>query len=488
LAADRHGRGPIVETRSSAQAAALQTGSQLLVAFTGYVTAVVVARQLGPGSYGAYSMVYSVLLAFEIIGRLGLPQALTKLVAERVEGRLGVERTGLALGAALYLTLFALFWLAAPYLAEVLEVEGGSALFRIAALDIPFYGILFMALGVLNGRGRFAAAALATAVYALAKLVGILLLAWPGVTIEGALLVNAAGSAVGLGTAVLLTGAAAWRPAFAETRRLVAFAVPVSMRGVALTLLSGIGLWSLGVAGAAVPDEARGLYAAAASVARLPTVLAVGVTGVLVGGMAAALGRDDRAAALELLSGTMRALLVLLVPAAVIVVIEAEGLMRLVFAERYAAGGRLLAILVVGQGLLGTLLIVLTSALVAASRAGLAAAAAGAGLLLAALAAAILVPPLGAMGAAIATTLGCALATAGAGMAAIRRIGRWLEPALLLRLVAATAPVAALATALTAPGGWLLLELTGLSLLQLALLLAAGAVRGADLRRLLERP
>lgn len=468
--------------------AALQTGAQLLVAFTGYVTAVVVARQLGPAAYGAYGMVYSVLLAFEIVGRLGLPQALTKLVAERLEGRLAVERTGLTCGTALYLGLFGLFWLAAPWLAHLLDVAEGAGLFRIAAVDIPFYGVLFMALAVLNGRGRYAAAALSTAVYALAKLAGILLLAWPGVTVEGALLVNALGSAIGLGTAGFAVGAAAWRPALGEARRLAAFAAPVSMRGVVLQLLSGLGLWSLGFAGSAiVPEEMRGLYAAAGSIARLPTVLAVGVAGVLIGGMASALGRGDRAAALSLLANVMRALLVLLVPATLVLGVEAEGVMRLVFAERFAGGGPLLAVLVLGQGLLLTLLIVLTSALVAASRAGLAAAVTAAGLALAAVATVLMVPPYGGMGAAVASTLGCGLAAAGAGLALTLRLGPWLSPAHLLRLTAACLPVAAVAALVPSSGGRLLLELAGLGVLQLALLWASGAVRTADLRLLLGR-
>ena len=54
-------------------------------------------------------------------------------------------------------------------------------LFRIAALDIPFYGLLFMALAVLERpRPRSPSVPLATSVYALAKLLAILLLAWPG--------------------------------------------------------------------------------------------------------------------------------------------------------------------------------------------------------------------------------------------------------------------------------------------------------------------
>ena len=475
------------QTANRARAAVLQTGAQLLVAFTGYVTAVLLARHLGPAAYGAYGMVYSVLLAFEIVGRLGLPQALTKLVAEREAGRGTVERTGLTLGALVYLGLFALFWLGAPWLGETLHVEDGTRLFRIAALDIPFYGILFMALAVLNGRGRFSAAALATAIYALAKLIGILVLALPGVTAEGALLVNAVGSAIGLVVAAVIIGGRAWLPAFGAARRIVVFAAPVSMRGVALQLLSGIGLWSLGLAGASVPEAERGLYAAANSIARLPTVLAVGMSGVLVGSIAAAMGRGDRQAATGMLVGATRALLALLVPATVVLTVEAERAMTLIFADRFSGGGGLLAVLVVGQGLLSTLLIVVSSALVAASRAGAAAGVAAAGLAAAAVGTVLLVPAYGAMGAAVATTIGCGVAACGAGWLAAKHIGSWLSAGMAMRLAAATAPVALLAAALPGQGGWLLVELAALCVLQLGLLAAMGVIGTADLRLLAGR-
>lgn len=481
-------RGEIIASSGgSARGAALQTGAQFLVALAGYVTAVILARQLGPAAYAAYGMVYSVLLAFELIGRLGLPQALTKLVAERETGRLAVERTGLTGGAIVYLVLFGLFWLGAPWLGRTLHVEDGARLFQIASLDIPFYGVFFMATAVLNGRGRFEAAACATALYALAKLAGILLLLLPGVTVEGALLVNAMGSALGLLVGGLAIGVGAWRPALSGLRPLAVLAAPVSMRGVALQLLSGIGLWSLGLAGEFVPEEARGLYAAASSIARLPTILAVGVTGVLVGSMAASLGRGDRAAAAAMLAGVMRAMLVLLVPGVALVAIEAQGVMTLIFAHDYAAGAGLLAVLVLSQGLLVTSLIVLTSALVAASRAGSAALVTTLGLIVTCVVAVVLVPATGAMGAALATGVGCTVATLGAGWLVAKHVGVWLSLGLAARLALATVPVAILAALVPARGGWLLVELLGLGLLQVALLAATGIVRPAELLLLVGR-
>ena len=57
--------------------------AQIWIMLSGYIIAVALARSLGPALFGVYGVVYSVLLSVELIGRLGLPQAVSKLVAEK---------------------------------------------------------------------------------------------------------------------------------------------------------------------------------------------------------------------------------------------------------------------------------------------------------------------------------------------------------------------------------------------------------------------
>ena len=59
------------------------TVAQILIMLSGYIIAIALARSLGPALFGVYGVVYSVLLSVELIGRLGLPQAVSKLVAEK---------------------------------------------------------------------------------------------------------------------------------------------------------------------------------------------------------------------------------------------------------------------------------------------------------------------------------------------------------------------------------------------------------------------
>ena len=475
-----------MRTAHGIQAMALQTGAQLLVALAGYLTTVILAAGLGPALFGAYSLVYGTLLATEVIGRLGLPAALTGQVAAAGSDAARIAGSGMLLGAITYLQLFAGFWLAAPALAGALNVADGPRLFRIAALDIPFYGLLFVGNAILNGRQRFTAAALVTTIYALAKAVGIVGLAWYGISIGGALLVNVAASAIGLLVGVLAAHGELGRADRAAMRATIRLALPLSVRGVASQLLAVIGLWALGVSAAMVPPDAVGQYAAALSIGRVPIILALGSGSVVVASVAAAVARGAPDEARQVLADTIRLMLMLLLPAAAVTVVDGASLTTLLFGAAYAAAGPLLAVLFIGQGIGMTLLMILSAALV-----GLGAMAALLRANLGGLAVTILllplILPLGALGAAVATAAGCLTGVLLAGGAVRRRLGGWLAAGDLVRLGATSGAIALLGWSLPGQGLLLLAELAALGLATVLLLLAVGLVRPAQLRGLLRR-
>jgi O-antigen/teichoic acid export membrane protein len=447
---------------------------------------VILAAGLGPALFGAYSLVYGTLLATEVIGRLGLPAALTRQVAAAGTDAPRVAGGGLLLSAITYLMLFVAFWVAAPALAAALNVADGTRLFRIAALDIPFYCLVFVGHAILNGRQRFAAAALVTAIYAAAKAAGILALVWCGLSIAGALVVNAAASAIGLLATALAVRRELGRPAGAAMRVTLRLAVPLSVRGVASQVLAVIGLWALGVGAALVPPDAAGQYAAALSIGRLPIILALGSGSVVVAGVAAALTRGTPDEARQMLADTIRLMLMLLLPAAAVTVVDGSSITTLLFGPAYAVAGPLLAVLFVGQGIGMTLLLVLGAALV-----GMGAMAALLRATLAALAMTIvllpLIVPLDALGAALATAAGCFTGVLLAGGAVRRGLGRWLAGSDLARLAAISGAVALLGWSLPGKGLWLIAELAALGAVAVLLLLALGLIRLAELRHLLRR-
>ena len=80
-------------------------------------------------------------------------------------------------------------------------------LFRIAALDIPFYGVYFMFVHVLSGRREFSQQGIGGgSIYSLTKVIGIIALVMIGPTVAGALVVNVIGSIIALGLVVRFVG------------------------------------------------------------------------------------------------------------------------------------------------------------------------------------------------------------------------------------------------------------------------------------------
>ena len=143
----------------------------------GYVVAVLLARNFGPAVFGVYGVVYSVLMATELTLRFGILQALTKLIGGAPgQSSVGLQNTGITLTLIVNLAGFVIFWMAAPFVAEVLYVHFGTRLFRIAILDIPFYALFVSLSYILNGRRQFIYTGLALCVYGLVKVVGVVIM------------------------------------------------------------------------------------------------------------------------------------------------------------------------------------------------------------------------------------------------------------------------------------------------------------------------
>lgn len=457
--------------------------AQGTVMVSAYVVAVVLARSLGPAAYGVYGLVYSVLMTVELVGRLGIPQAVSRMIAEEGGRTDRLEATGFGLAALVYLGLFAGFWLAAPQLATALGLEAGTGtrLFRIAALDIPFFGLFFMAIHVLNGHREFAKEAVANIVYAATKAAGIVLLAFLGATVEGALVVNVVGSAVGLALLFVLVGRVRFALDRGLARRILWLAVPVGLTGLGTQVTIGVDLWSLGLFGRGIPEEVRGWYVAALNIARMPNVLAFVMTAVLIPSLARALAGGEPDLARRTLAGALRFLALTLLPGCVLVAVEAEALLALLFSATYAPGGGLLRILIFGHGLFNTLFATATAVLIAVGAQRTAAVIALAAVPAAFAVNAVLVPLSGAEGAATAALLVPAAAAIAAAFAIRRRLGPIPDAALLLRALPVAAALGAIAWLVPATGPWLLVELAGLGPVLLLLAATTGLLGREDL-------
>jgi O-antigen/teichoic acid export membrane protein len=474
--------------RSAAHGTAILMAGQIGLMLSGYVIAVLLARSLGPALYGAYGIVYSVLLSVELIGRLGMPQALSKLIAEQDESAGHLEATGFTLALIIYAAIFLGFWLAAPWLGGLFNVADGGYLFRVAAIDIPFYGVYFMLVHILNGRRAFAQQGATVILYSLTRTVGIIVLVLIGPSVAGALIVNVIGSTVALGLAALWVGRRPFRLTFGAVRPVVRLAIPVAIIALGTQSLVSVDLWALNALGSQVPDTVKGYYVAASSVARVPTVVAFIMTSVLVPSVARALAGGRPQDAVAVVENALRFMALTLIPGCALIALEARGILALLFSSAYGAGAPLLSLLIFAQGLFYTLFMAFSSVLIAAGRqhasAFIAVVMVGVAVVTSATGVWLLGAPGAALGALAATSVAAAIST----LLVFRTLRPRFDLVALCKLLLATALICLVATAVPSDGLLLLAELAALAVLFLVLVLVLRVIALAELEPFLPKP
>lgn len=447
---------------------------------SGYVITVILARKLGPNGYGTYGLVMSLLLWLEVLSGFGIPRAAAKLIPEAREP-IPVAEATLSTLLAIGVGLLILCWIAAPYVAGFLELEGGTTFLRLAVLDLPFNGLYIGYQGALTGYRQFGLISSTFVVYSLSKVTGILALFWIGFSIEAALIVNVLAT---VGALVYLHFKRRLRLTLPDARLLrsmAGIAAPLAVFVVTMQFVISAHLWVLKrmTTGSA---EILGYYVAALNVAQLPAIVPAALGGVVLSSIAGALAGNDFALAQRYVASAGRFVVVVLAPVCVLGALHAAPLMSLLYSSTYEAGGIYMSVLLVGYGLFA-LLDTLLHALIGADRHHLASATLLAMVPLALFSSIGFIPLWGARGAALSL-----LATLGAGTAfAVMSIYRRFHvlpvaPMTLLRVAIATAIAVFVSVQFEATGIAVLGKLAFLSLIYLLALAGLRELGAQDLK------
>jgi PST family polysaccharide transporter len=445
----------------------------------GYSVSVVLARGLGPADYAVYGVILSVLVAVEMAGAVGIPGATMQMVPADEDNAGAIVRTANFVLVAVSLLMFAVLWALAPALASVLDIAGGDSLVRLAILDVPLAGLLVAYRGALTAHRKFGLVSLNLVLYGLVKLAGTLGLLALGLSVAGALVVNALAS---LGAIVILAPrvlARGVRLAPSVAGRLVRIAAPLAAYTVLWNALLGIDLWML----KSIGHEAAatvGMYVAARTIAGVLILVPAALGATLFAWLSKALADADEATARGHIRGAGRFLMIVVVPVVTVVALNAEPLMALAFSSVYAAGALSLVLQAVAFGLLAFLDVFL-HAVMAAGRRYQATLALAAVVALAILANVVLVPRLGTVGAGTAFIVTAGGGTIAAALLMARRFRVTLGLTTVARVVVATIVVAAVDAVIATSGPWLLVELGLLGALYATVLALFGELRWRDL-------
>jgi stage V sporulation protein B len=337
--------------------------------FLGYLVVVVLARSFGPAAYGAYGVIMAVLVWLEQSARMAVPSAATKLLAEAEGHGEPVERSALALNLFVHMLFFGVLWVAAPRLASWFGIDDGAFLIRIAAIDLPLYGIYTALQAIHQGHHRFLQIGLAEVGYALTKLLGVLVIVYLGISLVKAFVVNALTTLVGI--AFLLPRTRCWSKDdwLVLVHPIAVIAAPMGLYALALLLTSSLDLWILQIMLAETQETVVGLYLAALNIARVPGFALSAVAAVLLPSVSQANALNDRALVERYINQALRFFLMTYLPVLVVLAGLKEEVMLLVYGSAFGGSGVLLPILVVAHGF-WALHAILSSVLIALGRVG----------------------------------------------------------------------------------------------------------------------
>lgn len=123
-----------------------------------FATSVVITRTIGVELFGKYSLSSSVFLVVGIFAVFGLNSGVVRLTSKYVVKRdasrvKGTLVSGIALSAALSITLTALLIMVAPVLASRVfsRIEGVDLVIRVHIIALPFYALMYVANGYTQG-------------------------------------------------------------------------------------------------------------------------------------------------------------------------------------------------------------------------------------------------------------------------------------------------------------------------------------------------
>lgn len=389
--------------------------AEALILPTGFITAVFLARKLGPADYGLFALASRLIIWIEWTSVSAFTDTTVKFVSEASDwhpvGTM-VTRLHFIVGCG----VSALLWLLASPLAHLFDEPSMADYLMLFALEIPIFCMATANGNILMGMGRFRARARISACRLVARLVLIVFFVEMGLSVRGAIM-----GTIGASFVEWIISRFYVRPSlFARStfpfRRVLGFAVPVFMAALSLRIFK-LDLFALKVLGGTAAQA--GFYGVAANLSIPLALVCQSMASPLLSTLSHMLSHGESARAKEIGLTVLRAVL-WMAPFAAMASGAASEIVGFIFGQKFLPAGPILSWLIFGT--LGLLAIGISKTiLMALNKPGLALILAGPMVPLALIGHLILVPLMGGIGASL-VTASVACLGGGASLFAVYRI------------------------------------------------------------------
>ena len=337
----------------------------LLFRVGGYINRLLMSRMLGPEGYGLYGLTLPFQGIFQILSAGGLPPAISKYVAEyNAKDEKALTRqviytaTKFMVLMAILLSIILLF--SSDFIAnEIFHKPLVVWPLRAVSLITPFSVIVGAMRGAFQGVYKNEYTVYNRMAEQLATIVFAVVFVYCGLYAMGAVLGGAFGFIVSAITAVLLYKKYISPMFYSEDSldlslkeelkllwMLICFAVPV-----AITALSEMAIYDVGtlVIGVFMLSRDVGFYNSADPISRIPLVISLSISTVLLPATAEAYVLKNQKLLQEYVVDCLRYCILTVIPMCVIISMFSIPIIQLLFGEVYTPGSGVLSILVIGM-------------------------------------------------------------------------------------------------------------------------------------------
>jgi stage V sporulation protein B len=373
-------------------------GAQIAFMLSGYLTNVWLGRDLGPELYGVYGVLTSLMTAMNIMQVSGVPQAVSKYIAEDETQADAILTAAIKIQLGLTILISAIFFLAAPLMAHVFHDSRFTGYARLMALVFPTYGLFALYSGYYNGKHNFRRQSLMNIVYSIFKLVLVIGLVIQ-FSIYGVIIAYVLAALAGLTAGMHIPKTKTYYP----KKLIFKYSLPLIGFAVLATMQLSVDLFS--VKAFIHNSYTAGIYTAAQNIMMIP-YLAMGTIGqVLFPSISRLKSKNNQKELERIVSSALKNVIITLIPLTAIIAGSAPTLVHLLYGSKYEATAKIVRILSIGYiGL--TIFALAANVLNGIGRAKTAMLIAGGGVLTALTGCLIFVPKYGAVAAACSTDVG----------------------------------------------------------------------------------
>jgi stage V sporulation protein B len=320
--------------------------SQLLFLISGYAIHIGLGRLLGPELYGVYAVVISLITVINLILITGIPQTVSKFVSETPDLARSILKTSGKFQLYLSLLIFAVYFISASFVAEMLRDNSLVDLIRLSSVMIPLYAFFSLYGGYLNGLRDYRNQSVVSIIYYISKIGFVFGFVLLGYSVFGAVLGFAISPIVGLFVAIVVAGVPVKTIQYTNYRRIIRFAAPIIFLSIALNFSTSIDLLAL----KAIVRDAQevGYYSAASMISKVPLTLLGALNMALFPAISSVTYLNDVEKTREYIHESFRYVVIFLVPATVFISFTSTEFVSLLYSQKYTAAGEPLRIIIIG--------------------------------------------------------------------------------------------------------------------------------------------